>query len=88
MVTGSAYFPDRGNVEWVDFSPQTGHEQTGRRPAVVLSPRAYNVKTGLAILSPIATRVRGYLLEVPIPLGLEATGDIFADQLKSVDWRA
>ena len=88
MVTTPAYVPRRGDAVWIDFNPQAGHEQAGRRPAVVLSPRAYNEKTGLAILCPVTSRVKGYPFEVEIPAGLELTGVILADQLKSVDWRA
>jgi mRNA interferase MazF len=80
--------PDRGDVVWLDFNPQTGHEQTGRRPGVVLSPRAYNAKVGLALVCPITSQVKGYPFEVAIPEGGRATGVLLADQVKSVDWRA
>ena len=73
---------------WIDFNPQAGHEQAGRRPAVVLSPEPYNSTVGLAILCPITNRVKGYPFEVAIPSGQEVTGVILGDQLKSVDWRA
>ena len=72
---------------WIDFNPQTGSEQSGRRPAVVLSPAAYNGLVGLAVLCPITNRVKGYPFEVAIPEGLEVTGVVLADQLKSLDWR-
>ena len=72
---------------WIDFNPQTGSEQSGRRPAVVLSPAAYNGRVGLAVLCPITNRVKGYPFEVAIPEGLEVSGVILADQLKSLDWR-
>lgn len=88
MVTKPAYVPRRGDAVWIDFNPQAGHEQAGRRPAVVLSPRAYNDKTGLAILCPITNQMKGYPFEVQVPAGLEVTGVILADQVKSVDWRA
>jgi mRNA interferase MazF len=70
------------------LNPQAGHEQAGRRPAVVLSPESYNSKTGLAILCPITTQVKGYPFEVLIPEGLPIAGAILSDQVKSLDWRA
>ena len=81
------YVPQRGDAIWIDFIPQTGHEQAGRRPAVVLSPESYNGKTGLAILCPITNQVKGYPFEVAISTGLGVTGVILADQVKSMDWR-
>ncbi|MBI3973734.1 MAG: endoribonuclease MazF [Chloroflexi bacterium] len=80
--------PDRGDVVWISLNPQAGHEQAGRRPAVVLSPSAYNGKVGLALLCPITSQVKGYPFEVPIPSGLQVNGVILADQVKSLDWRA
>ncbi len=88
MVTTPGYIPQRGDAVWINFTPQTGHEQAGRRPAIVLSPGPYNGITGLAILCPITNQVKGYPFEVPIPSGLRLTGVILADQVKSVDWRA
>lgn len=82
-----AYVPDRGDVVWISFNPQAGHEQAGRRPAVVLSPAAYNGKTSLAILCPITNQIKGYPFEVRIPQGLSVSGVILADQAKSLDWR-
>ncbi|HWE40440.1 MAG TPA: endoribonuclease MazF [Isosphaeraceae bacterium] len=79
--------PERGDVIWIDMSPQAGREQAGRRPAVVLSPRAYNAKVGLAIVCPITSRVKGYKFEVAIPDGLPVSGVVLADQLRSLDWR-
>jgi len=88
MVGGAAgYVPERGEVVWIKFNPQAGHEQAGRRPAVVLSPAAYNGKVGLAILCPVTSQVKGYPFEVLIPEGLEVRGAILADQVKSLDWR-
>ncbi len=81
------YVPDCRDLLWLNFSPQAGHEQAGRRPAVVLSPRAYNEKSRLAIVCPITSQVKGYPFEVPLPKGLPITGVILADHLKSVDWR-
>ena len=80
--------PDRGDVVWLDFNPQLGHEQSGRRPAVVLSPAAYNAKVGLALVCPITSQVKGYPFEVAVPEGRPAAGVILADQVKSLDWRA
>jgi mRNA interferase MazF len=80
------YIPDAGDVVWVDFTPQAGHEQAGRRPAIVLSPRAYNDKAGLAVMCPITSRVKGYPFEVAVRAGAIA-GVILTDQLKSLDWR-
>jgi mRNA interferase MazF len=87
MVSSKTYVPQRGDVVWITLNPQAGHEQAGRRPAVVLSPEAYNGKVGLAILCPITNQVKGYPFEVLIPPGLSVTGAILADQVKSLDWR-
>ncbi len=81
------YTPDRGDVVWLWFSPQAGHEQSGRRPAVVLSPAAYNGKVGLALVCPVTSQVKGYPFEVVMPAGLAVNGVALADQLKSLDWR-
>jgi len=83
-----AFVPKRGDVVWITLNPQAGHEQAGRRPAVVLSPEAYNDKVGLAILCPITGQVKGYPFEVVIPDGLNVRGVILADQVKSLDWQA
>ena len=83
-----AYFPERGDAVWIDLNPQAGHEQAGRRPAVVLSPGTYNSKVGLALLCPITNQIKGYPFEVQIPTGLTVAGAILADQVKSLDWRA
>lgn len=82
------YVPNRGDVVWISLNPQAGHEQAGRRPALVISPASYNGKVGLAILCPITSQVKGYPFEVTIPAGLEATGVVLSDQVKSLDWRA
>jgi len=83
-----AYVPDRGDAVWLNFNPQTGHEQAGRRPAFVLSPAAYNRKVGLAVFCPITTQIKGYALEVLIPHGLKVSGAVLSDQVKSLDWKA
>ena len=73
---------------WITFNPQAGYEQAGRRPALVLSPAAYNEKVGLAILCPVTSHMKGYPFEVLIPDGLEIGGAVLSDQVKSLDWRA
>ena len=83
-----AYIPDRGDIVWLQFDPQTGHEQAGRRPAFVVSPRAYNKKVGLGLFCPITSQVKGYPFEVLLPPGGKAHGAILSDQLKSLDWLA
>jgi mRNA interferase MazF len=83
-----AYAPERADVVWVTFNPQAGHEQAGRRPAVVISPRTYNGKVGLALLCPVTSSVKGYPFEVVVPQGLPVAGVVLSDQLKSLDWRA
>lgn len=88
MINSIEYVPQRGDAIWINFNPQAGHEQAGHRPAVVLSPGAYNGKTGLAILCPVTNQVKGYPFEVIVPAGLDVTGVILADQVKSMDWRA
>jgi len=82
------FVPARGDAVWVSFNPQAGHEQAGRRPAVVVSPTAYNGKVGLALLCPITSQVKGYPFEVEIPPGLKVGGVVLSDQLKSLDWHA
>jgi len=88
MVAARSYIPDRGEAVWISFNPQAGHEQAGHRPAVILSPKAYNRKVGLALLCPITSQVKGYPFEVEIPDGYEVHGVILSDQVKSLDWRA
>src|SRR5512139_530629 len=83
-----AYIPDSGDIVWITFTPQAGHEQAGRRPALVLSPAAYNGKVGLAILCPITSQIKGYPFEVLIPADLPIRGAILSDQVKSLDWQA
>jgi mRNA interferase MazF len=83
-----AYVPGRGDVVWITLDPQAGHEQAGRRPALVLSPASYNGKVGLAFCCPITNQIKGYPFEVVIPRGLDVTGVVLADQARSLDWRA
>ncbi len=86
MVAG--YAPQRGDLVWLSFDPQAGHEQAGRRPALVLSPAAYNARSGLALMAPITSRVKGYPFEVALPNGLPIAGVVLADQVRSLDWQA
>jgi mRNA interferase MazF len=82
------YVPGRGDLVWLNFDPQAGHEQAGRRPAVIVSPASYNGKTHLAICCPITSTAKGYPFEVPLPVGLPVRGVVLSDQLKSLDWYA
>lgn len=84
----SGYCPKRGDVVWLSFSPQAGHEQAGQRPALVLSPESYNRKVGLALFCPITSRIKGYPFEVSIPDGFKVSGVVLSDQIKSLDWEA
>ena len=83
----ATYVPERGDVVWLSFSPQAGHEKAGRRPALVLSPEEYNNKVGLSLLCPITSQVKGYPFEVVIPDDCEVQGVVLSDQVKSLDWR-
>jgi mRNA interferase MazF len=86
MVKISA--PDRGDIVSLEFHPQRGREQAGRRPALVLSPRSYNAKVGLAIVCPITNNTKGYPFEVPLSSGMKTKGVVLADHVKSLDWQA
>jgi mRNA interferase MazF len=88
VKTKRAYVPGRGDVVWITLDPQAGHEQRGRRPALILSPAAYNAKVGLALLCPITNQVKGYPFEVALPDALPVTGVVLSDQVKSLDWQA
>ena len=87
MVRSDKY-PGRGDLIWLTFDPQVGHEQKGRRPAIVLSPREYNAKVGMALMCPVTTRIKDYPFEVILPDECEITGVVLADQVKCLDWRA
>lgn len=80
--------PKRGDLVWVNFSPQAGHEQAGRRPAIVLSEEIFNDATSFAVVCPITNQVKGYPFEVPVPPGSAFTGVVLTDQPRSFDWRA
>jgi mRNA interferase MazF len=88
LVTAAKYIPGRGDLVWLQFKPQAGHEQAGLRPAVVLSPRSYNQKTGLALFCPVTSQIKGYPFEVRVPDGLPIKGVVLCDQVKSLDWSA
>ncbi|HUU27740.1 MAG TPA: endoribonuclease MazF [archaeon] len=83
-----SYYPDRGDIIWLSYDPKAGHEQAGRRPALVLSPGLYNQKVGLALVCPITTQTKEYPYEVRLPEGMEISGVILSDQIKSLDWKA
>ena len=80
------YVPERRDIVWINLSPQAGHEQAGRRPALVLSPRTYNKPSGLALFCPITNRAKGYPFEVRLPEQAPVTGVVLADQLRNLDW--
>ena len=80
------YVPEAGDLIWLDFTPQAGREQAGRRPAVVLSPRTYNERTSLAVVCPVTSHAKGYPFEVPVPPGQSIKGVVLSDHLKSLDW--
>jgi mRNA interferase MazF len=84
----AAYAPERGDIIWLHFTPQTGREQSGRRPALVISPAGYNRKVGLVLVCPITSKVKGYPFEVVLPQGFKAEGAVLCDQIRSLDWRA
>jgi mRNA interferase MazF len=85
MVMGN-YVPERGDIVWLNFNPQTGHEQKGRRPAIVISPKKYNEKVGMAIFCPITSKIKNYPFEVRIKNG-KIDGVVLSDQIKSLDWK-
>jgi mRNA interferase MazF len=87
-VVARAYVPDAGDLVWLTFGPQAGHEQRGRRPALILSPRAYNAKTRLAVACPVTSHVKGYPFEVLLPADGPIRGAVLADHVKNLDWEA
>ena len=87
-MVARAYVPDAGDLVWLTFDPQAGHEQRGRRPALILSPRVYNSKARLAIACPVTSQVKGYPFEVPLPPGGRISGVVLADHVKNLDWQA
>lgn len=87
MSNSKKYIPDQGDLIWIEFNPQAGHEQAGLRPAIVVSPASYNGVIGLAVLCPITSKVKGYPFEVLLPKKSKITGAILSDQVKNLDWR-
>jgi len=87
-VSPVRYVPERGDLVWLTFDPQAGHEQSGRRPALVLSPAPYNRRASLALVCPITNQAKGYPFEVVLPEGLAISGVVLADHVKSADWNA
>ena len=85
MVKSNSYVPDKGDMVWLDFNPQLGHEQKGRRPALTISYKSYNQKIGMALFCPITSKVKGYPFEVPVN-GVKINGCVLSDQIKSLDW--
>lgn len=86
MVKALNYTPEKGDIVWLDFTPHLGHEQRGRRPAIVLSQKSYNNKIGLALFCPITSKEKGYPFEVKIN-GKKINGCVLSDQVKSFDWK-
>ncbi len=87
-MSPARYVPERGDLVWLTFDPQAGHEQAGRRPALVLSPAPYNRRASLALVCPITNQTKGYPFEVVLPEGLSISGVVLADHVKSADWAA
>ena len=83
-----AYSPDRGDIVWISLDPTLGRELQKRRPALILTPKAYNLKTSLALIVPITSKVKGYSFEVALPIDLSIQGVILSDQIRSIDWRS
>ena len=81
------YVPERGDIVWLNFDPQAGHEQRGKRPAVVISPKEYNEKTGLGVFCPITSKIKNYPFEVKID-SKKISGVVLSDQIKSLDWKS
>ena len=80
------YIPDRGDFVWLNFTPQAGHEQKGIRPALVISPKEYNQKSGLAICCPVTSKPKGYPFEVLVS-GKKINGAVLSDHVKNLDWK-
>ncbi|MCS7464305.1 endoribonuclease MazF [Paenibacillus doosanensis] len=87
-MVNNEYVPDRGDLVWLQFNPQAGHEQAGKRPALIISSASYNGKVGLSLLCPVTSKQKGYPFEVVIPQNLPIEGVILADQVKSLDWQS
>ncbi len=83
-----AHVPERGDLIWIEFDPVAGHEQGGRRPAVVISTGKYNLRSGLALVCPVTTKEKGYPYEAALPSGLPVKGVVLADHIRSLDWKS
>ena len=86
-MTRSQSVPDRGDLVWLEFAPHAGHEQAGRRPGVVLSPETYNRLTGLALICPVTSKIKGFGFESRLPEGSSVQGVVLSDHVRSMDWR-
>jgi len=86
LVTSKAYTPEAGDIVWLNFTPQAGHEQAGHRPALVITPKAYNQKTGLMVCCPMTSQIKNYPFEVR--LSGNPASVVLADQVKSLDWKS
>jgi mRNA interferase MazF len=84
-MVNKKYIPERGDIVWLNFNPQTGHEQKGKRPALVISPKEYNEKVNLGLFCPITSKEKKYPFEVKIKNG-KIDGVVLSDQIKSFDW--
>lgn len=84
----NSYIPNAGDIVWLSFDPQQGHEQSGRRPALILSPKIYNEKTGLALCVPITQQIKNYPFEIILPKNSSLQGCVLADHIKNLDWKA
>jgi mRNA interferase MazF len=84
----TGYFPRRGDIVWLSFSPQVGHEQAGHRPGVVVSPGSYNRLTGLALICPVSSKSKGYSFETPLPAASPVQGVVLSDHVRNMDWRS
>ncbi len=88
MTSPEPWAPERGDLVWLDFDPRAGHEQGGRRPAVVLSRHRYNQLTGLGLFCPVTSQLKGYMMELPLPEGLPVHGAVLTDHVRNLDWQA
>jgi len=87
MVRKKCYIPNRGDIVWINFNPQKGHEQAKKRPALVISSKTYNEKTSLALMCPITSHIKGYPFEVTIKEKV-VSGVVLSDQIRCLDWHA
>lgn len=88
MVKNETYIPERGDIVWLNFYPRTVYEQSGRRPALVITPKKYNQKVGLAVFCPVTRHIKEYPFEVKLPIDMKIKGVILSDHAKNLDWKA